>query len=82
MDDYIGKIEKNIFDKIKEKKDLIILENNLSFEITNFKNKKFKKIFLICNKNEKRFIKLSEKVLNFKSLLIGLLKNGKLTYCW
>ena len=25
MDDYIGKIEKNIFDKIKEK-DLIILE--------------------------------------------------------
>ncbi len=26
MDDYIGKIEKNIFDKIKEKEDLIILE--------------------------------------------------------
>ena len=31
---------------------------------------KFKKIYLISNKNENRSIKLSEKVLKFKSLLI------------
>ena len=35
-----------------------------------FKNQKFKKIFLISNKNENRTIKLSEKLVKFKSLLI------------
>ena len=73
------KISKKTYSVIKEdfnnpenlqEKDLIIFDNNLSFEISNFKNKKFRKIFLVCNKNEKRFIKLSEKVLKFKSLLI------------
>tara|TARA_S200000501_G_scaffold318589_1_gene312457 strand:- start:208 stop:1353 length:1146 start_codon:yes stop_codon:yes gene_type:complete len=53
-----------------EEKNLFIFENNLSFEITDFNNQKFKKIFLISNKNENRTIELSEKVIKFKSLLI------------
>ena len=53
-----------------EDKNLLIFENNLSFELNDSNNQKFKKIFLIVNKNENRSIKLSEKVLKFKSLLI------------
>ena len=53
-----------------EDKNLLIFENNLSFEITDFQNNKFKKIYLISNKNENRSIKLSEKVIKFKSLFI------------
>ena len=53
-----------------EDKSLLIFENNLSFEITDFSDQKFKKIFLISNENENRTIKLSEKVLKFKSQLI------------
>ncbi len=53
-----------------EEKDLLIFENNLSFETTDFNNQKFKKIFLISNDNENRTIKLSEKVIKFKSQLI------------
>ena len=53
-----------------EEKNLRIFENNLSFEISDFNNQKFKKIFLIFNKNENRTIELSEKVLKFKSQLI------------
>ena len=51
-------------------KNLLIFENNLSFEITDFQNNKFKKVYLILNKNENRSIKLDEKVVKFKSLLI------------
>ena len=53
-----------------EKKNLLIFENNLSFEISDFKDQKFKKIFLISNKNENRTIELSEKLLQFKYQLI------------
>ena len=53
-----------------ENKNLLIFENNLSFELTDFNNQKFEKIFLVENKNKNRSIKLSEKVLRFKSLLI------------
>ena len=53
-----------------EEKNLLIFENNLSFEITDFKENKFKKIYIISNENENRSIKLSEKLLKFKSLLI------------
>ena len=53
-----------------EEKSLLIFENNLSFEITDFKENKFKKIYIISNENENRSIKLSEKLLKFKSLLI------------
>ncbi len=53
-----------------ENKNLLIFENNLSFEITNFKENNFKKIYLVSNKNENRAIKLSEKLVKFKSHLI------------
>ena len=53
-----------------EDKSLLIFDNNLSFEITDFQNHKFKKIYLISNENDNRSIKLSEKVVKFKSLLI------------
>ena len=53
-----------------EEKNLLIFENNLSFEISDFKNQKFKNIFLISNKNDNRTIELSEKLVNFKSQLI------------
>ncbi len=53
-----------------EEKNLLIFENNLSFEIMEFKKNNFKKIYLISNKNENRSIKLSEKLVKFKSLLI------------
>ena len=49
---------------------LLIFENNLSFEISDFNNQKFKNIFLISNKNDNRTIKLSEKLVEFKSQLI------------
>ena len=52
-----------------EENSLLIFDNNLSFEFTDFKNKKFKKIYLISNRD--RSIKLSEKVMKFKSLLIN-----------
>ena len=53
-----------------EKKDLLVFENNLSFEITDFANQKFTKILLIVNKNENRNIQLSENVVKFKAGLI------------
>ena len=54
-----------------EGKNLIIFENNLSFEITDFKENNFKKIYIVAVKNENRAIKLSEKAVKFKSLLIN-----------
>ncbi len=53
-----------------ENKNLLIFENNLSFEITDFKENNFKKIYLVSNKNENRAIKLSNKLVKFKSHLI------------
>ena len=53
-----------------EEKNLLIFENNLSFEITNFKEKKFEKIYIVSSKNKDRSIKLCEKLMKFKSLLI------------
>ena len=57
-----------------EEKDLLVFENNLGFEITDFANQKLKKILLISNKNENRTIKLSENVANFK---VSLIENQK-----
>jgi len=54
-----------------EDKSLLIFENNLSFENTDFQDSKFKKIYLVSNKNQNRSIKLSEKVEKFKLLLIS-----------
>ncbi len=53
-----------------DQNNLIIFENNLCFETSDFQNNKFKKFYIVSNKNENRCIKLSEKVLKFKSLLI------------
>ena len=53
-----------------EDKVLLIFDNNLSFEFTDFKDQKFKKILIVSNKNENRQIKLSDNVLNFKTHLI------------
>ena len=53
-----------------EEKNLLIFENNLSFEITDFKENRFKKIYIISNRNENRSIKLSEKLVKFKCLLM------------
>ena len=73
--DLINNYEDNLLEGIRQSeiynnKNLLIFENNLSFEITDFQSNKFKKIYLISNKNENRSIKLSEKVIKFKSLLI------------
>jgi deoxyribodipyrimidine photo-lyase len=56
--------------KIIEKKNLLIFENNLSFEVSNFKQNKFEKIYLISNINKNRSIELDEKLIKFKSELI------------
>ncbi len=64
-------IKKDFINPTKvDNKNLLIFENNLSFEVGDFKNIKFKKIFLISNKNLNREIKLSEKINNFKKLLL------------
>ena len=63
-------VKKDFSNKNIENKNLLIFENNLSFETTDFQNNKFEKIYIISNKNENRSIKLSEKVIKFKSLLI------------
>ena len=56
--------------KILEDKTLLIFENNMTFEFSDFKENKFKKILLVSNNNENRSIKLSEKVLKFKANLL------------
>ena len=53
-----------------DQSNVIIFENNLCFETSDFQNNKFEKFYIVSNKNENRSIKLSEKVLKFKSLLI------------
>ena len=57
--------------EINEDKTLVIFENNLSFEASDFKKYKFDKIILAINSNEFRQIKLSDNVIKFKSELIN-----------
>jgi len=54
-----------------EGKILLVFENNLSMEFTDFKDHNFKKILIISNTNETRQIQLSKNTLNFKTLLIN-----------
>tara|TARA_Y100000590_G_scaffold241847_1_gene271930 strand:+ start:1547 stop:2692 length:1146 start_codon:yes stop_codon:yes gene_type:complete len=56
---------------IPNNQDLLIFENNLSFDQTDFKDQNFKNIYFVFNENETRQIKLDEKVLNFKKSLIN-----------
>jgi len=60
--------------EILENQTLLIFENNMAFEFSDFKEHKFKKIFLISN-DSNRSIELSEKVLKFKA---NLLKDQKI----
>ena len=63
--------------EITDSKILLIFDNNLSFEFSDFKDKKLNKI-LIVNSNESREISLSERVIKFKeSLLLDQLKRLK-----
>ena len=55
--------------EILEDKTLLIFENNMTFEFSDFKEDKFKRILLISN-NTDRTIKLSEKVSKFKADLL------------
>ena len=52
-----------------EDKILLIFENNMTFEFSDFKEHKFKKILLVLN-DTNRAIELSEKVLKFKANLL------------
>ena len=63
-------ISKNDFSnsEVNDVKTLLIFDNNLSFEFSDFKDKKFNKI-LIVNSNESREIPLSDSVIKFKESL-------------
>jgi len=69
---------------ISNDQDLLIFENNLSFDQTDFKDQSFKNIYFVFNGNETRQIKLDAKVLEFKKSLINNqienLKNKSLNY--
>ena len=69
---------------ISNDQDLLIFENNLSFDQTDFKDQSFKNIYFVFNGNETRQVKLDEKVLEFKKSLINNqienLKNKSLNY--
>ena len=77
-------VKQDFSNKNTDDENLFIFENSLSFETTDFQNHKFKKIYIISNKNENRSIKLSEKVIKFKSLLISdqkqRLENNSINY--
>ena len=55
--------------EILEDQTLLIFENNMTFEFSDFREHKFKKILLVSN-DANRTIKLSEKVLKFKANLL------------
>ena len=63
-------VKQDFSNKNIDDENLFIFENSLSFETTDFQNHKFKKIYIISNKNVNRSIKLSEKVIKFKALLV------------
>ena len=69
--DKIYSINKENFSNsdILENKNLVIFENNMTYEFSDFKDHKFKKILLVSNETNRK-IKLSEKVLKFKTNLL------------
>ena len=56
---------------LSNNQDLLIFENNLSFELSDFKDQSFKNLYFVFNENETRQIKLDEKVIDFKKSLIN-----------
>ncbi len=80
MDDRNYSIVNNNFlnANLSNDQSLLIFENNLSFDQTDFKDQSFKNIYFIYNENQTRQIKLDEKVLTFKkSLIEDQIKNLK-----
>ena len=73
IDDKNYSIVNNSFQNvdISNDQDLLIFENNLSFDQTDFKDQSFKNIYFVFNGNETRQIKFDEKVLEFKKSLIN-----------
>ena len=71
LDDKIHSIIKHNFTENENVKgeNLLIFDNSLSFENTNLTNN-FKNIFIVSNENDTRSIKISDKNINFKKLLI------------
>ena len=72
-DDRYYSIVNNSFQNtsLSNNKDLLIFDNNISFEQSEFYHQSFKTIYFIINGNMTRKIKLNEKVLNFKKSLIN-----------
>ena len=66
-------ILKNDFlnNEINKNDNLIVFENSLSIECSDFKEFDFKNVYLVQKDNDTREIKLDEKVLKFKKDLIG-----------
>ena len=66
-------ISKNDFlnNEINNNDNLIVFENSLSIECSDFKEFDFKNVYLVQKDNDTREIKLDEKVLKFKEDLIG-----------
>ena len=56
---------------LSSNQDLLIFENNLSFEQSDFNNQSFKNIYFVFKGNDNRQIQLDEKVLSFKKSLIN-----------
>ena len=80
MDDRNYSIVNNSFlnANLSTNQSLLIFENNLSFDQTDFKDETFKNIYFVFNGNETRQIKLDEKVSTFKkSLIEDQIKNLK-----
>jgi len=61
--------KKDFVNNVLSKKPLLIFENHLSFETSEFKENNFSNIFLVINDNEKRNITLNQKVIDFKKNL-------------
>ena len=59
----------NFINNVFKDKPLLIFDNHLSFETSEFKEINFDNIFLVKNGNEKRNITLNQKVIDFKKNL-------------
>ena len=56
---------------ISNNQNLLIFENNLCFEQSDFKDQSFKNLYFVFNENKTRQTKLDEKVIDFKKSLIN-----------
>ena len=56
---------------LSNNKDLLIFDNNISFEQSDFKDQSFKNLYFVFNENKTRQTKLDEKVIDFKKSLIN-----------